>query len=226
MNAVLGGFLSFLTWAWTVIAAVLLIVIGFYPGEVQTFVAHPYFRSLTVLLGCGLVLLAYLVVRSVIARTHHRREIVYTNELGEVSVSLNAIEEALSQVLARHSVIRDHEVTITTDGGPRLNVNAKVFIEDIHKITLKGAEIQQLLARRFEEIIPDTEIPHIRVKIVNFCGPEPETRPVSAQGPDPVTAPTLAMDENITDETDYFTGLKYPIETGDEDEDDDEDEDE
>jgi hypothetical protein len=217
VNKFFGGVLGLLSWLWIVISVVgmTLGMLAIKPERLGSFV-----QSWNYVFG-GLVLLllvmAYCTMRLRFARMRRRKEVRYANAIGEIAISLGAIEEALERLLDDRDIVRSHEVTIYDDPhNKKLNVRARLSMWETNDLPSKIADIQQELKRRFEEIMPDAESVDYKVKLSSIM-PRAKKSTVTEQKVEETPA---SESENATDETDYFTGLKYPIESGDSEEED------
>lgn len=208
MKRTFGGFLGFLSWLWLVISAVYMYMCILNEKFVDQLFKVPKGRVIGTIIVGALFFIAYFYIRTRLMRMRATREVQYANALGEISIALSAIEEAMDRLLTSKDIVRSHDVSISDDHiNKKLRINAQVSFWEVNDLPSKIAELQQDLKKRFDEIIPDAESVMIKVKLTSFI-PRPKTRDKKK---------TEKEDKkNTTDETNYFTGLKYPIGTDEE----------
>jgi hypothetical protein len=201
-------------WLWIIASGAGLIAVSFFYTRFKVLILeHPFQTVVTSgLAGLILLVLAYLMFRSGLSTMKRRKEVHYANAIGEIAIALSAIEDALSRLLDDADVVRAHEVIISdAPNEKRLRVTARLHMWEVSDLPSRVADIQQDLKRRFEEIMPDAESPEYNVKLLSVV-PRRDRRKKEDDTPD-----DIPKREDNTDETDYFTGLKYPIDS-DEDE--------
>jgi hypothetical protein len=105
----------------------------------------------TVLVLCPV----WLAMRWLIAH-RHAREISYVTESGKVSVSLVAIEEALTRAVENENCIKKAAVRLYEDRVKRqVIIETVVTLWETPNITERTRACQQLLRRRFAELMPE-----------------------------------------------------------------------
>jgi len=208
-----GGFMGFLSWVWLLVSAATVGLCVWFPDRAGDILISFKGKALLWVVCTVLVFVAYLRFRARLSQLRSKKEIVYTNAIGNISISLSAIEDALGRVLEENDIVRSHEVNICNDSAARkLVVRARIHIWEVNEVTQKAGDMQQELKKRFDEIMPESEAPSFDVKVEKF-----PSRPSERGGQEKAGVETERKD-NSTDETDYFTGLKYPIETDEEEE--------
>lgn len=201
MNKLLGKLLALLSWVWLVASAALLYRAVLSPESAMPVIKSP---ALLGLLSGLLFVIAFLVPVNRILRAKKRKEIHYANAIGEISISLSAIEEALERVLDDIDIVRSYEVSLFDNpADKKLNVKARLSLWEVNDIPTKIAEIQQELKSRFEEIMPEAESVEYKVTLSNFM---PKSKSKNKKDKD-----EPAEERDSTEETDYFTGIKYPV---------------
>ena len=84
------------------------------------------------------------------------REIGYNNELGRVSVSLVAIEEALTRAIENEEGVRRIAIRVFEDRVKRqVNIDASLNLWETNNVTHINHRCQETLRRRFTELMPE-----------------------------------------------------------------------
>ncbi|MFW5750478.1 MAG: hypothetical protein ACOCZK_02405 [Planctomycetota bacterium] len=111
-----------------------------------------------ILTGAGLVyvLLPCCLLARHIASRRYAREISYTTELGTVSVSLIAVEEALTRTVEQELSVKKVQLRLYEDRVKRvLVIEAVLTLWDDGDVTGINRRCQDLLRRRFAELMPE-----------------------------------------------------------------------
>ena len=214
MNKLISKFYTLTATVWFLLSSVLMVLGAYYFKEIRTLIGKPgtYVPVYLYVLGGCLLLFIIIVALFKLFGFKKRKEVHYANAIGEIAISLSAIEEALGRLLDDKDLVRAHEVTIfDSPHEKKLKVTARLSMWEVSDLPAKVADIQQELKRRFEEIMPDAEAVEFHVKLSSFLPRKEKARKETAGKEE-------AVEENRTEETDYFTGLKYPIEEESEDE--------
>ncbi len=213
MNKVVKGVLGFFSWVWLVLSAVLMMLAAWKPKQTEALAGKFQTSVILYIAGAVLFLVAFFMLRTRLFSTRKRKEVHYANAIGEIAISLHAIEEALGRLLDENELVRGHEIQIyDSPNDKKLKITARLSMWEVTDLPSKVADLQQELKKRFEEIMPDAESVEYNVKLSSFI-PRKERARREEEEPE---APEVRREG--TDETDYFTGLKYPIEGDDEDE--------
>jgi hypothetical protein len=90
-------------------------------------------------------------------RVHrHAREISYATDTGRVSVSLVAIEEALTRALENENCVKKATVRIHEDRVKRqVIIEAILTLWEVPNVTERNRTCGQILRRRFNELMPE-----------------------------------------------------------------------
>ena len=173
------------------------------------------------------------------------REISYETDNGKISVSLIAIEEALSRAIEGEPEVKKAHVRVFEDKVKRaILIDAIVTMWEVPNVTDRNRFCQRLLRRRFAELMPEqsqvdvnlhlhrlTERrvepkPMPKAAVVNKpaeaaaksgtdSGALPAAEDVRSSGVNPV-ADALHREP---DESELYVGPTYPVEADDEDDD-------
>jgi len=204
VNKMLSRFLSVLSWVWIVGAGFLFYRAAVHPEAAVGFIQSAKGAALLGLVSTLMLITAILAPFARMAAFRRRKEIHYANAIGEISISLAAIEEALERVLDGIETVRSYEVSLADNPtDKKLTVHARLSLWEVNDIPTKIAEIQQELKNRFEEIMPEAESVEYKVTLASFI---PHAKKKTKKAPS-----EPAYDSSTTEETDYFTGIKYPV---------------
>ncbi len=106
--------------------------------------------------GLAYVLLPCSLLARHIASRRYAREISYTTELGTVSVSLIAVEEALTRTVEQELSVKKVQLRLYEDRVKRvLVIEAVLTLWDDGDVTGINRRCQDLLRRRFAELMPE-----------------------------------------------------------------------
>jgi len=211
MNKLLGKLLGVCSWAWLVISGILLYRTALAPDRAIELLKHDKAPALLGILAALVFIIALLIPVTKLLRAKKRKEIHYANAIGEISISLAAIEEALERILDTIEIVRSYEVTLFDNPSDnKLTVRARLSLWEVNDIPTRIAEIQQDLKNRFEEIMPEAESVNYKVSLSSFM-PKAKSKKSEKDTKD-------SKDRDSTEETDYFTGIKYPIPSAEEEE--------
>lgn len=207
MNKMAKGLLGFIAWVWLVVSAVMLIWSVWQPEKIKSLLDY---YSIVAVVGGVCAIAALLIPKYKLKGLRKRKDICFANSIGEISIALPAVEETLDRVLADIDIVLNHEIRISDSQNERkIKVKARVGLKEVNDLPSKVADIQQELKRRFDEIIPDADS-EFYIKIVKINIPKNNV-------PKKEETSITQVDEESHEETDYFTGLKYPIEEANED---------
>jgi len=205
------AFLRFLLYLLSFTIGVLLIVLGGFPELRDEFLRIYAERLLStpgqvasVALGIVLVLIPIAIAFRGWAARRYAREISYATESGRVSVSLVAIEEALTRAVEQEDVVRKVHVRVTEDRVRRLVVvEAALTLWDDEDITTANKRCQEILSRRFRELMPERAMQvHLNVHRLNHRRPGDEH-----DSRRHVVAERSSDDERETDAAELLPGL-------------------
>ena len=116
------------------------------------------------------------------------REISYNTEMGRVAVSLVAIEEAVTRTVEQDPLVKKVSVRIHDDRIRRcINIEAVLTLWDDGDVTGINKRVQDLICRRFNELLPDQTTVHIHLTVHQLNQRKETTRGVSTASGD--TAP-------------------------------------
>ena len=192
------------------------------------------------LLGSPLVILLRWV-----QSIRRNREISYETDNGKISVSLIAIEEALTRAIEGEPEVKKAHVRVFEDRVKRsIIVDAVVTMWEVPNVTDRNRFCQRLLRRRFAELMPEQSQVDVNLhlhrlterriepKPVQVKGPDTDLQPVpptagSGSGPSPVPDALRSSGENPVagalvrepDESELYVGPAYPVDTDDDEDD-------
>ncbi len=140
--------------------------------------AHPgYTRMIaaglaTIFLLCPLViLLRWWQLR------RRSREISYDIESGRVSVSLQAVEEALTRALENEDCVRRATVHVYEDRVQRqVVIEAVLAFWEVPNVTERNRQCGLILRRRFAELMPEQSAVHVNISVHRITQRREETR--------------------------------------------------
>jgi len=177
-----------------------------------------------------------LVLLRWIQSIRRNREISYQTDSGRISVSLIAIEEALTRVVEGEPEVKKAHVRVFEDRMRRgVVVEAVVTMWEVPNVTDRNRFLQRLLRRRFAELMPEQDAVDVNLHLHRLTERRPDqTPPVrAATSSDPgtssasrasVTAPVKddeppahEANPDTSPEDSLYLGPTYPV-TDDDDE--------
>jgi hypothetical protein len=163
------------------------------------------------------------------------REISYTTEAGRISVSLIAVEEALTRAIEGESDVKKATVRVFEDRVKRsIMIEAVVTLWEVANVTERNRFCQRLLRRRFAELMPEQTVVQVNLTVHRLNQRRDEPRPVKPPAPAPAVittgtandpagehrqgdanpdfnrAPPIGV-EYATSEEDLYVGPSYPV---------------
>jgi hypothetical protein len=209
--------------------------------------AHdPYVRLLAGAVGGVVLASELLLVGSWLRERRFAREFSYTTTLGQVSVGLVAIEEALTRALANETAVRRAGLRVVEDRVKRvIQIHAHINLWEEDDIKVAIDRCQSVLAARFRELMPQQKF-HIGLNLHRLTPrrPEPAGRRRTEVGDRPAVAPVAPVtplatavavepelapkslpwhddqtfrDDGTIREEDLYLGPRYPVESRDDD---------
>lgn len=167
------------------------------------------------------------------------REISYTTDGGKISVSLIAIEEALTRAVEGEAEVKKAHVRVFEDRVRRaVVVEAVVTMWEVPNVTDRNRFLQKMLRRRFAELMPEQTHVDVNLHLHRMTERRPEQKPAAAapepelgtgsggSGSSPARrAVTEELDPPAHEanpmqepsEEDLFVGPAYPVTSDDED---------
>ncbi len=171
------------------------------------------------------------------------REISYQTDGGKISVSLLAIEEALTRAIEGEVEVKKAHVRVFEDRVKRaVIIEAVVTLWEVPNVTDRNRFCQRLLRRRFAELMPEQNQVEVNLHLHRLTERrvEPKTLSIAkASAPTKPTKPTKAEPEpepealepgqgsginpvagaltREPDEADLYVGPSYPVDHDDED---------
>ena len=134
------------------------------------------------------------------------REISYTTEAGRISVSLIAVEEALTRAIEGEPDVKKATVRVFEDRVKRsIVIEAVVTLWEVANVTERNRFCQRLLRRRFAELMPEQTVVQVNLTVHRLNQRRDEPRPIKP--PTPVAAAIVT--DAITDPA----GERRPLET-------------
>ncbi len=104
------------------------------------------------------------------------REISYQTENGRISVSLQAIEEALTRALEGEPEVKKGTVRVHEDRIKRsVEIEAVVTLWEVPNVTDRNRFCQRLLRRRFAELMPEQTDVHVNLSLHRLTMRRPES---------------------------------------------------
>ena len=167
------------------------------------------------------------------------REISYSTDAGRISVSLIAIEEALTRAIEGESDVKKATVRVFEDRVKRsVVIEAVVTLWEVGNVTERNRFCQRLLRRRFAELMPEQTVVQVNLTVhrLNQRRDEPRTLkptlpvPANAEAPAETARPAgRSADEDYrptppigvelaTSDEDLYVGPTYPVLRDDEEE--------
>jgi hypothetical protein len=122
------------------------------------------------------------------------RDISYTTENGKISVSLIAIEEALTRAIEGESEVKKATVRVLEDRLKRsIVIEAVVTLWEVANVTERNRFCQRLLRRRFAELMPEQTVVQVNLTIHRLNQRRVEAKPPSALAAAPVPVPPVVQ---------------------------------
>ena len=172
------------------------------------------------------------------------REISYETDNGKISVSLIAIEEALTRAIEGEPEVKKAHVRIFEDKVKRaILIDAVVTMWEVPNVTDRNRFCQRLLRRRFAELMPEQSQVDVNLHLHRLTERRVEAKPLpkaaaevnkpaeasaklgTDSGTMPVTEDVRSSGVNPVadalhrepDESELYVGPSYPVEDDDED---------
>ncbi len=154
----------------------------------------------------GLALVFLLCPLAVLLRWWHvfrrARDISYTTENGKISVSLIAIEEALTRAIEGESEVKKATVRVFEDRVKRsIVIEAIVTLWEVANVTERNRFCQRLLRRRFAELMPEQTVVQVNLTIHRLNQRRLDNRPAhKTTAPITAAAGAQAATAEVADE--------------------------
>ncbi len=111
------------------------------------------------------------------------RDISYTTENGKISVSLIAIEEALTRAVEGESEVKKATVRVFEDRVKRsIVIEAVVTLWEVSNVTERNRFCQRLLRRRFAELMPEQTVVQVNLTVHRLNQRRVEVKPTRVGG--------------------------------------------
>ena len=171
------------------------------------------------------------------------REISYETDNGKISVSLIAIEEALTRAIEGEPEVKKAHVRVFEDKVKRsIIIDAVVTMWEVPNVTDRNRFCQRLLRRRFAELMPEQSQVDVNLHLHRLTERRVDPRPVQVKEASPAAAaapevgtgsgsssaaadprasgenPVAGALVNEPDESDLYVGPAYPVEPDEDDE--------
>jgi hypothetical protein len=149
------------------------VLLGYYlhPGWFDVLVSYEgRYPAEARILAAGLAMLLMLIPLSILLRwlqVHRRsREISYSTERGRVAVNLIAVEEALTRALENEDCVKRAHVRVYEDRVKRqVVIESALTFWEVPNITERTRQCQQLLRRRFAELMPEQSAVQVNLSL-------------------------------------------------------------
>jgi hypothetical protein len=106
------------------------------------------------------------------------RDISYSTENGKISVSLIAIEEALTRAIEGESEVKKATVRVFEDRVKRsIVIESVVTLWEVSNVTERNRFCQRLLRRRFAELMPEQTVVQVNLTVHRLNQRRVEVRP-------------------------------------------------
>jgi hypothetical protein len=237
-------FLRSILYLWSVAVGLWCALTLYWPGLIPLtfgFLSTPQGR-ITLGVVAGLLLSSpFMILLRWVQALRRNREISYTTDSGKISVSLIAIEEALTRAVEGEAEVKKAHVRVFEDRVRRaVVVEAVVTMWEVPNVTDRNKFLQKLLRRRFAELMPEQQSVDVNLHLHRMTERRPDEKPAavaaagaeagvgSGSGPavpvrradtdelDPPAHEANPMQE--PSEEDLFVGPAYPVPAEDEDE--------
>lgn len=154
------------------------------------------------------------------------REISYATENGKITVSLIAIEEALTRALEGESEVKRATVHVYEDRAKRaVIIEAKVTLWEVPNLTERNRFCQRLLRRRFAELMPEQTAVQVLITIHRIYPQRTDVKTTKSGESNRTKAAATPADANKIDtdvylpdfddmpanEDDLYHGPSYPV---------------
>ncbi len=128
-----------------------------------------WFRLLAAALAVFCLLCQVFLVLRGFTCLRYRREISYLNEFGKVSISLAAIEDALTRAVDQEHGVRKVQCRVYEDRVKRqVVVDCDITLWEQGSVKGINERCQDILRRRFAELLPDRENVEIHLKVLRL----------------------------------------------------------
>jgi hypothetical protein len=177
-------------------------------------------------LACGALAIVLLATPVALALRWYQvwrraRDISYTGDNGRISVSLIAIEEALTRAVEGEPEVRKALVKVFEDRVKRaVVIDAVVSLWEVPNVTERNRFLSRLLRRRFAELMPEQTVVLVNLTIHRLYVRRVEAKQPAVKPPTTATAaseriatptpPRPAPDLSRLDE-ELYVGPSYPV---------------
>jgi len=170
------------------------------------------------------------------------REISYQTENGRITVSLLAIEEALTRAVEGEPEVKKAQVRVHEDRVRRaVVIDAAMTLWEVPNVTERNRFCQRLLRRRFAELMPEQQTVEVNLAVHRLNVRRPDLKPsestatsapaqaasplaTSPEASTPLPRPSITRSEaedvplpEQPTEEDLYVGPAYPVPKEDED---------
>lgn len=184
----------------------------------------------------------FLILMRWLQAMRRNREISYATDGGAISVSLIAIEEALTRAVEGEAEVKKAHVRVFEDRVRRtVVVEAVVTMWEVPNVTDRNRFLQKLLRRRFAELMPEQSAVEVNLHLHRMTERRPEQRPAArpaaaaepelgtGSGPSVAVGARRSSTEELDPpaheanpesgprEEDLFVGPAYPVPSDDDD---------
>lgn len=195
--------LRLLFWATALVLGIVALVAAIEPplviewlGVLSQALPDPPTRIISAAIGALLLLLPLAIAVRRFSQRRYAREISYQTEHGEVSVSLQAIEEALVRAIEQDPAVRKVQLRVYDDRVKRqASISCVLTLWDDGDVTGINRRCQDLVRNRFAELMPEQNDVHIHINVHRLT-----QRPVEVEQP-------VAPDTELTTDR---TGMPLP----------------
>lgn len=160
-------------------------------GHTFRFIASPEGRIASGVVAVLLLSSPFLILMRWIQAMRRNREISYATDGGAISVSLIAIEEALTRAVEGEAEVKKAHVRVFEDRVRRtVVVEAVVTMWEVPNVTDRNRFLQKLLRRRFAELMPEQSTVEVNLHLHRMTERRPEQKPAAVH-PAAVAEPEL-----------------------------------
>lgn len=181
------GILRILLYVITILLGLFLVVVDQRPqiADAVAQAAQTYEGKWVVRIAAALLLSSPLVILLRWLQSIRRnREISYETDSGKISVSLIAIEEALTRAIEGEPEVRKAHVRIFEDRVKRsVIIDAVVTLWEVPNVTDRNRFCQRLLRRRFAELMPEQSQVDVNLHLHRLTERRIESKTVQLKGP-------------------------------------------
>ena len=186
------GVLRILLYVVTILLGLFLVAIDQRP-ELADQVAHlaQTIQGKWAIRGAAIILLAspLVILLRWFQSIRRNREISYETDNGKISVSLIAIEEALTRAIEGEPEVKKAHVRVFEDKVKRsIVIDAVVTMWEVPNVTDRNRFCQRLLRRRFAELMPEQSQVDVNLHLHRLTERRVEAKTVQVKGPLPVAA--------------------------------------